>query len=464
MTQFKEQGGVSTMDPPAYKRWIVSQILKNYVSFSASDKRRVKAEKYRIQAQLPHIVEYFHYEKDPYSHLAAQILQTFSARYNVEIRCHLVSEPPGDNAPELDMLMTLSRCDAHQIAPYYGLTFPKRTAPPNEGLAKFSTQILASQNSHNFIACAAEVGAALWSDDQQRLQHLAKQYGSASPDEATRQIALGDNRRAELKHYSGAMFYFAGEWYWGVDRLQHLETRLAELGADTQPQNKFIAPRPDTPVGPLRDNGNLTLEVFPTLRSPYSAIIFDRTVALARETGVALVLRPVLPMVMRGVPTTAIKGRYIFWDAGREARAAGVPFGNIYDPVGEPVRRCYSLIPWAIEQGKGAELISAFYRCAFVEGINTNNNRGMRRAVEWAGLDWREALVRIGNPEGERMLEKNRLCLYDAGIWGTPSFRLLDSEGTQLLALWGQDRLWRIAHEIQRRLGIDNAENSSRHD
>ena len=464
MTQFKEQGGVSTMDPPAYKRWIASQILKNYVSFSATDKRRVKAEKYRIQAQLPHVVEYFHYVKDPYSHLAAQILQTFSARYNVEITCHLVSEPPGDNAPELDMLMALSRYDAHQIAPYYGLTFHERTAPPNEGLAKFATQILATQNNRNFIACAAQVGAALWSDDEQRLQQLAKQYGSASPDEATGQIALGNNRRAELKHYSGAMFYFAGEWYWGVDRLQHLETRLAELGADTQPQNNLLAPRPDAPVGPLRDNGSLTLEVFPTLRSPYSAIIFDRTVALARETGVKLVLRPVLPMVMRGVPTTAIKGPYIFWDAGREARAAGVPFGNIYDPVGEPVRRCCSLIPWAIEQEKGAELISAFYRCAFVEGINTNNNRGMRKAVEQAGLDWGEALVRIGNHEGERMLEKNRLCLYDAGIWGTPSFRLLDSEGTQLLALWGQDRLWRIAHEIQLRLGINNAESSTRHD
>jgi hypothetical protein len=83
MTQFKEQGGVSTMDPPAYKRWIASQMLKNYVSFSATDKRRIKAEKCRIQAQLPHIVEYFHYAKDPYSHLTAQILQTFSARYSV---------------------------------------------------------------------------------------------------------------------------------------------------------------------------------------------------------------------------------------------------------------------------------------------------------------------------------------------------------------------------------------------
>ena len=37
----------------------------------------------------------------------------------------------------------------------------------------------------------------------------------------------GTAHRAELKHYSGAMFYYGKEWYWGVDRLYHLEKRLA---------------------------------------------------------------------------------------------------------------------------------------------------------------------------------------------------------------------------------------------
>jgi 2-hydroxychromene-2-carboxylate isomerase len=50
------------------------------------------------------------------------------------------------------------------------------------------------------------------------------------------------------------------------------------------------------------------------------------------------------------------------------------------------------------------------------------------------------------------MLERNRLALLDAGIWGTPSFRLLDSNGAQILALWGQDRLWRVADGIQQQL------------
>ena len=42
--------------------------------------------------------------------------------------------------------------------------------------------------------------------------------------------------------------------------------------------------------------------------------------------------------------------------------------------------------------------------------------------------------------------------MYDAGLWGVPSFRLLNDQGQQLLALWGQDRLWLFAREIQRQL------------
>ena len=178
MAQFKEQGGVSTMDPPAYKRWIASQMLKNYVSFSGTDKRRLKEEKKRVKEKSPHRVEYFHYVDDPYSHLAAQILQAFVARYNIELSCYLVSEPPGDNAPELDMLMTLSRYDAHQIADYYGLAFAQRSDPPDKQLSQAANAILSAQDSANFIARAAQVGQALWTDDKKYMQALEKKYSS----------------------------------------------------------------------------------------------------------------------------------------------------------------------------------------------------------------------------------------------------------------------------------------------
>ena len=104
------------MDPPAHKRWIASQMLTNWVSYSGTDKRRIKHEKQRVDQKLPHHVEYFHFVDDPYSYLTAQILETFSARYNIQLTCYLVSKPPGDNAPEFELLMNLARYDACMIA------------------------------------------------------------------------------------------------------------------------------------------------------------------------------------------------------------------------------------------------------------------------------------------------------------------------------------------------------------
>ena len=81
------------------------------------------------------------------------------------------------------------------------------------------------------------------------------------------------------------MFYYGGEWYWGVDRLYHLEKRLVELNAGKRAEEGLVAPRPSTDVGVLRDDGSLTLEVYPSLRSPYTAISFDRALKLAGSTG-----------------------------------------------------------------------------------------------------------------------------------------------------------------------------------
>ena len=194
------------------------------------------------------------------------------------------------------------------------------------------------------------------------------------------------------------------------------------------------------------------IEVFVSFRSPYSYLSSPQLIDLRDRYGVEVVVRPVLPMVMRGVPATRQKGVYIFTDAAREARAAGVPYGDFYDPIGDPARRAYSLYPWAAEQGKGGELISSFLSAAFARGINTNKDSGLKTVVEDAGLDWGQASSIVGQPGWEELLEDNRQAMYGAGLWGVPSFRLLDANGEQLLALWGQDRLWLFAREIQRRL------------
>ena len=450
--KFEDQGGFATMDPSALVRFVGSKLMSRWTTPAATARRRDKAERARTKAGEPHRVEYFHQVEDGYSHLAAQLLSKLLEHYDVELVCHLVTVPRDLNLPEPDLLLPLSRYDASQVAPHYGLQFPEGAGAPNPALVELANQVLAAVDAARFPEASVRVGDALWAGDRQALEKLADQFGRADAATTTAALAAGTERRQTLKHYSAGMFYYGGEWYWGADRFYHLEERLRGCGAAKDRALPLVCPRPEIEFGPNRDNGSLTFEIYPSLRSPYTSIIFDTAVRLAKETGVRMVVRPVLPMVMRGVSATREKGWYIFFDTSREAAALGLDWGPFYDPIGDPVRSCYSLYPWACEQGRGAELLSSFLQAAFFEGVNTNNDSGLQKVVERAGLSWEEAKPRVGDTTWEAELEANRLAMYEFGSWGVPSFRLLDAEGQEVLALWGQDRLWLFSREIQRLL------------
>ncbi|NKI16723.1 2-hydroxychromene-2-carboxylate isomerase [Spongiibacter sp. KMU-166] len=453
--KFSNQGGAANSSPNAIVRWLTSTIMTRLFTPEKLEARRARAEVQRKKAGEPHRVIYFHQVDDGYSHLAAQVLPALAERYDIELECCLVRGPAGPNLPEPDLLLQLSRYDAYQVAPEYGLEFSRHEQPLRDDLRDRASTILAAQNSEEFIDRAAVVGRAMWAGEADKLEQFAVEFGVASNNDTVQALDRGTTLRTDLGHYSGAMFYYGGEWYWGVDRLYHLEKRLAALGADRKPDTPLLFDRPSLNVGSLKDNGSLTLEVYPSLRSPYTAISFDRAVQLARDINVKLSVRPVLPMVMRGVPATREKGMYIFMDAAREASAAGVPYGRFKDPIGEPVRKAYSLYPWAVEQGRDVEFISSFLHAAFAEGINTNRLSGLKTVVENAGLDWSVAKGLIGSGGWEEPLEENRMAMYEAGLWGVPSFRLLNAQGESVLALWGQDRLWLFARAIQRELNKD---------
>jgi 2-hydroxychromene-2-carboxylate isomerase len=448
--QFKDQGGAATMDPSPLARRLTSNLVSYLNSEKKLIKRRLKAEKARKQEGRPHVVDYFHQVEDGYSHLASQVLEAFAQRYDIELRCHIVRGPEGKNAPDAALLLKLSQYDSALIADEYGLKFPRGSNPPSPGAVSQVNTLLANVPQAELTTLMASVGDALWSGDEVALAALADQHGCASLEDTEARLDVATALRAQLKHYSGAMFHYEGEWYWGVDRLHYLEARLAELGADRQSNQPYITQCPEVSVEGVDNASDLTLEFFPSLRSPYTSIVFDETIELAQKSGVKLSMRPVLPMVMRGVPATREKGMYIFSDTAREARRRGVPYGNMYDPIGNPVRRCYSIYPWAVSQGKGTELLSSFLKHAFALGVNTNNNRGLKRVVESAGLSWSEAKKHLGETEWEQLLETNRLSMYQGGLWGVPSYRLIDAQGQTHLEIWGQDRLWLVAREIRR--------------
>ncbi|MEM8660669.1 MAG: DsbA family protein [Pseudomonadota bacterium] len=449
--QFKEQGGAATMDPSRWRRWVTSKLVSRIIRPEQLEKIETEAELQRQKAGSPHTLEYFHQVDDAYSCLAAQTLAPLLARYtDIKLVPHLVAGPGGANLPEPDLLPSLARYDSGLIAPHYGLDFPQGANAPSDALCMLANRILAHAQDDKFAEVAVAVSAAIAASDQAQMETLAQQYGSVSEEQAHAVVRAGTARRKELKHYSGAMFYYGGKWYWGVDRLYHLEQRWRALGLASG--DDFVFPRPSIDAGSYQANGSLTLEMYASLRSPYTAMIFDKAVNLAERTGVRFDLRPVLPMVMRGVSATREKGLYIFADTAREARALGMEFGPFYDPIGEPVRRCYSLYSWAESQGREVALFREFLRAAFFDGVNTNRDAGLRSVVEAAGLSWSEAQAIIDNKDWQSEMEKNRQSIYQFGSWGVPTFRLLDAKGNTLIWAWGQDRLWLIAKTIQRTL------------
>lgn len=89
--QFKEQGGAATMNPSRVARWLTSKVMTRLSQPSSVKARHAKAERARSKVGTPHQVHYFHQVDDGYSHIAAQLLMPLLARYNIELRCHLVS-------------------------------------------------------------------------------------------------------------------------------------------------------------------------------------------------------------------------------------------------------------------------------------------------------------------------------------------------------------------------------------
>ncbi|PWR22920.1 DsbA family protein [Zavarzinia aquatilis] len=395
--------------------------------------RRRVAEGRRRLRRKRHEIDYFHDIRDPYSLLAAMALPALAARRGVSIRPHLVPPPPDWAAPERAMLDAYARKDAASLAAHLGLAVPDLSAPMDEAAARAGEwRLLQAMADGSFIASAAALTAEAW-------------RGEVPPGsgDSTAAVAAGAALREKLGHYLGATFHYAGEWYWGLDRLHYLEQRLETLGARRRDAGPAIQHPREALRLPTDCKGRLAgrrLELFLSFRSPYSYIVLPRAFALADHYGATLDLRFVLPMVTRGLPVPMAKRLYIVRDTAREARSEALPFGRIADPLGEPVARGLAILAFALrtDQAKARAFALSFLQGVFADGIDAGSEAGLRQLVERAGLDWSHARTAMADEGWRATAETNRQAMVDEGLWGVPSLRFGET------ATWGQDRLWLI--------------------
>ncbi len=204
------------------------------------------------------------------------------------------------------------------------------------------------------------------------------------------------------------------------------------------------AMRLDLPVVPPAAAQDLPpIDLFYSFRSPYSHLCVRRVSAVADAFGLELVLRPVLPLMMRGVNVPRSKLRYILRDAAREAETLGVPFGNAMDPLGVGVERCHAVFAYAQSEHRAREFLQNASELIWSEGVDAATDEGMRKITARTGLFWPEAKQAMESDDWRETAEENRQLMLSLGSWGVPTMSLGD------YAVWGQDRIWLLARHLE---------------
>ncbi len=418
--------------------------------------RRLQEAK-RVLGAQPHVLTAWLAADDPYSYLLLQLLPRVCAHFDVTLRLEWLAGSEAATVPEPEKLAAYARMDALRLARFHELDFPAQAAAPNaETAAAITRQLLAAGTlaSDAQLTLARQLLAALWHGQNGKLATLAARFPALPDTRAAAALAASRERLTAAGHYLPGMLHYGGEWYWGVDRLPHLAERLQALGVarvahgfvlnETAPQLEadFLV-NDHRRLARLRAQ-NLTLDFYFSFRSPYSYLALSRVFALADHYGLALRIRPVLPMVMRGLPVPREKRLYILLDAAREAGRLGIPFGRVCDPVGAGVERCMALFPLALAAGRERAFLLAVARGIWAEGADVTRDDVLLSLCARAGLPLSATTqaTALADDSWRALAEANRQALDALGLWGVPVLHLQLPDGD--CRCWGQDRLWAL--------------------
>jgi len=426
--------------------------MKNYIQpwlarvLSSSfllDLKRHFHELKRIALRQPHRVSVFIRVDDPYSYLLLQVLPELTQRYNASFSYHVVSHrvvsDRHDNMyPEPSLWHQNALRDSAHIAKLYQLELPLLDElPSSESSESVTNHLLSIEQDDDFLERALTVLNDYWNGGRVE----PSKYQASEHQLLAAKLSENEELLESLGHYLSATLHYAGEWYWGIDRLAHLERRLNSLNLSRSDEvvkfaenTKHFCQRLPS-LEQYQKLPGTPLTIYFSARSPYSYLGLLRGVALARHYNVPIEVKPVLPMMMRGMFVPARKKWYIFSDTKREAIALGLDYGFVADPLGVGVERCYALFNYAKSQHKEVEYLLAFANAVNARAVRSDTDRGMKQIVQQAGLDWSHAKPLLHKTDWRQWAEENYSEMHALGLWGVPCFQYGD------IVVWGQDRI-----------------------
>ena len=424
---------------------LMGKAIATWLGPTGDAARRTFTELRQRVTKAPKRLELYFDITDAWSYLTAQATSRLLEAYPVDFAFHTITPPASDVAPQVAMREKHAVRDAQQLADYWDLEFPGKKEADSGSVRDVGTVLIRDRPAKDQLRCALELGNALWSHDKKTLAKLLGTWGTESHNSVP---PILNSNYADLRkagHYNGAMLSYGGQWYWGVDRLAYLEAELArDLGCDVA---HVVSPRPESDRGPkplAEKPGPLSCELWFSFRSPYSYLALEQIEAILAPYDIPLVLRPILPMVTRGMQMPSVKRMYIVRDSKREADRLDIPFGELCDPLGTGVENCVAIAHWANERGKLLAFAKSAMRGIWAEARDVAEYVDLRFIVERAELPWAEAREALGNPAALKWASANATDLAVFGLWGVPSLKVGD------LVVWGQDRLPLLADRLRR--------------
>ena len=387
---------------------------------------------------------------DPYSYLLTWYLEHLIPHYRRKVRFRFVvcQALGGAFMSRPDELTKYALLDCTRLAKQLGIPFLDVKSEPAERYRRPLLDFVVAEHEEELIETFTRALSLFWRGDADGIDEL---MGGTKGDPNETNVIVGKNQLMlrKMGHYSCATMYYGGEWYWGIDRLLYLTDRLdrEKLNRFTKPIDELDKLRRITdtrlPTSPPADVSDFPpLEMFHSFRSPYSYIGLQQAFDLADAFGIELKVRPVLPMVQRGVQLPKSKLRYIIQDAGREAQRREVPLGTVRDPLGKGIEHCMAGYVYARSEGQERPFLVAVGEAVFVEGVDLTEEEGLRFLAERSGLGWEEFRAAIDDDTWRDEIDDNGQALLEAGMWGVPTFRMGN------FVCWGQDRVWLLARAL----------------
>lgn len=390
----------------------------------------------RRATRQPHRLQLWLRFDDPYSYLLSQLLPRLQQHFQLQLHIHLLAPQDSCRYPLID---------AWHLAQYHQLSFHQLQNPPANTCQQANAIWLGQRHlaSDDRLTLLCQLFTCVWEHQPAKLSTLALRFPPVTLDHLDKYL---EARPEQLKP---ASYYYQGEWYWGLDDLEILATRLEHQGLNQLEHSFELNHSLDHADFLVNDWEHLTairaqkyhLDYYFSFSCPWSYLALPRLLALAEHYRLQLHLKPLLPTPMI-TDTTPLPSTHLLVASCRHAELLGIPFGRVCLPDQQGLNYCLSLWHLANQQGIADEIALLLLQGIWAEGRDLSHLPHLRALLAESPLRCDDLRHCLQDHQWQWPLAHYQQEWEQLDLPSLPGLRL--QAGTQTLSVCGYDRLWAI--------------------